>query len=910
MNADSRFARYARPEFARLFRALHLDVTYRAGQGDHLTQEPPDGGDPSQGGGEVLDLVGGAGSSLFGHNHPALVEVARRCLDEQIPFNAQGSIRPGAAELAQRLSEAVGATTGASYVVTLGSTGADAVEAAVKHATVEHRRRLGALQEEFELSLRRVRRDGIADVPCASGPAAGRPCAEVLSEALDRIADMRRTDPVFVSLRNAFHGKTTGAGTLTHGGNVPADLHVPGPRHHRLYDWTPHEVVTALDSERVPVHSVTVDSTGVPHSAVRHLSPVAACFAEPVQGESGVHEVPAETLAALRELADRHGAALVFDEIQCGMGRTGTFLASEGSGVVADYYLFSKSLGGGLAKVSALLVADHRYVPEFGRHHTSTFADDDFSSRIATAALDLSFAYRDRIVEVGTLLRDRLAEVAARWPGTIAEVRGRGLLLGVEFSLPQPESGLLREVFDSESLGYLIAGRLLHTHRIRVIPTLSAPTTVRVQPSALLEPADVDRIAAAFDDVAGLLSRGDYATLLEHLTEPAAGVWQPRQHVPLPRRDRPARAGGGRADVPRVAFLANLDVPNKLWSMAPELADWSDEQCAAALDRMQGELDPFEVVRHRVTSEARGEVEVVMVAVPFTAAQANAALRAGQGPWLRRTVLDAVELGVSLGAEVIGLGGHTSIVTNAARDVVEDDIRVTSGNSLTAACAYDLLRLQLAESGAGERRVGLVGGIGNIGAVMAELIAPHCDSLVLVGRPGSARRLATVADRLTDAADVSIADDLDALRDCPIVVSATNSSDPVILPHHLAGDRKVLVCDLAVPGDVHPAVAGLSNVTLVSGGRIQLPGLQTPRFPGITLPPGILYSCLAETILLGFEPTTPSPSYGGLTSDGVLAARDLAIRHGFHPARIVSDDISVRPWIVDQLSSAIEENFG
>ncbi|MFI6403213.1 aminotransferase class III-fold pyridoxal phosphate-dependent enzyme [Streptomyces sp. NPDC050548] len=908
MNADAGFARYARPELARLFRALNLDVTYRAGRGDYLIRRSPDAAGHPEDEDLVLDLVGGAGSSLFGHNHPELLAVARRTFDEQTPFHAQASVRPGAAELARRLSETVGATTGADYVVTLGCTGADAVEAAVKHATVEKRRRLGALQEEFEVALRRVRRDGLGSVPCASGPAAGRPCAEVIGEGLDRIAALRTTDPVFVSLKNAFHGKTAAAGTLTHGGNVPADLHVPGPRHRRLDDWTPRAVLAALDAERVPVHPVVVDAAGVPHSAERHLSPVAACFVEPVQGESGVREVPAETLAALRDLADRHGAALVFDEIQCGMGRTGTFLASENSGVVADYYLFSKSLGGGLAKVSALLVDRKRYVDEFGRHHTSTFADDDFSSRIATAALDLALAHLDRITEIGTLLRDRLTEVAERWPEAVVEVRGRGLLLGVEFALPKPGSGLLREVFDAESLGYLLAGRLLHTHRIRVIPTLSAPTTVRVQPSALLGPAEVERVAAAFDEIAALLTHGDYATLLEHLTVEATGDWRPPQHVPLPRGDRPAHRAG-RTEVPRVAFLANLDVPGKLPAMAPELAGWSDEQCAAAIDRILGELDPFEVARRRVTSETGQEVEVVMVAAPFTAAQANAALRAGRGPWLRRTVLDAVELGVSLGARVIGLGGHTSIVTNAARDVVEDDVKVTSGNSLTAACAYDLLQSELAQCAEGERRVGLVGGIGNIGAVMAELIAPHCDALVLVGRPGSARRLATVAERLAHLTDVSVAEDLDALRDCPIVVSATNSADPVILPHHLSGERKVLVCDLAVPGDVHPAVSGLSNVTLVSGGRIQLPRLQTPHFPGITLPPGILYSCMAETILLGLEPEAPSPSYGGLASAGVLAARDLAVRHGLHPARIVSDDISVQPWIVDQFGP-IEEHIG
>ncbi|MET7641813.1 aminotransferase class III-fold pyridoxal phosphate-dependent enzyme [Streptomyces sp. NPDC005438] len=908
MNAKAAFARYTRPELARLLRALHLDVTYRSGRGDHLVQDAPSGtGDGHEPPRKVLDLVGGAGASLFGHNHPALLEVARRCLDEDTPFNAQASVRPGAAELAERLSSLVGATTGTRYVTTLGNTGAEAVEAAVKHATVEHRRRLGRLQEEYEARLRRVRRDGLADTPCASGPATGRPCAEVLRQVLDQIVELRRRDPVFVSLVNAFHGKSTAAGTLTHGSNVPEDLHVPGPSHRRLTDWAPDAVVAALDAERVETYAVTLDPAGTPHSTSRHLSPVAACFAEPVQGEAGVHEVPAETLAALRELADRHEAALVFDEIQCGMGRTGTFLASEPSGVAADYYLFSKSLGGGLAKISALLVAEDRYVTEFGRHHTSTFADDEFSARIATASLDLSREYLDRIARTGTLLREELAKVAARWPDAVVGVRGRGLLLGVEFALPRPASGLLRELFDSESLGYLIAGRLLHTHGIRVIPTLSAPTTVRIQPSALLESADVDRVATAFDEVAGLFSRGDYATLLEHLTVPVTDAWQPRQHVPQPRGDRAPADGGREKDLPRVAFLANMDVPGKLRYLAPELAAWSDDQCAAVFDRMWGEAEPFEVARHRVSSHTGEAAEVMMVAVPFTAAQAVSALQSGHGAWLRRTVLDAVEFSASMGADVIGLGGHTSIVTSAARDVVEDDIRVTSGNSLTAACAYDLLRLQLAESGTGERRVGLVGGIGNIGAVMAELIAPHCDSVVLVGRPGSERRLRALADRLSAQTKISISQDLDALRDCPIVVSATNSADPVIAPQHLAEERKVLICDLAVPGDVHPAVASLPNVTLVSGGRIQLPGLQTPHFPGITLPPGIVYSCMAEATLLGLEPKTPSPSYGGLSLTGVLAARDLAVRHAFHPARIVHDDVSVRPWIEDQLSSSPKE---
>ncbi|WBB53430.1 aminotransferase class III-fold pyridoxal phosphate-dependent enzyme [Verrucosispora sp. WMMD573] len=892
MSTDLDFGRYARPELGRLFQALNLDVAYRRGHGDHLTPESADGAETAD---QVLDLVGGAGSSLFGHNHPALVAVARRCLDEQLPFNAQASIRPGAAVLAAKLSALVRATTGVDYVVTLGSTGAEAVEAAVKHAVVERRRRLGALREELERSLRRLHRDGIVDSPCGSGPATGRRCGEVVGEAIEKITELLRAEPVLVSLRDAFHGKTTAAGTLTHGSNVPEDLHVPGPRRVRLSDWTPEAVVAALDDRLVEVCTVTVDADGVPQSRARNLSTVAACFAEPVQGEAGVREVPTETLAALRRLADRHDAALVFDEIQCGMGRTGTFLASEPSGVVADYYLLSKSLGGGLTKISAMMVATDRYVADFGRHHTSTFAEDDFSALIATAALELYESHRDRIAATGAELRDRLAKVAARWPEAVVEVRGRGLLIGVEFRLPQPESALLRAVFDAESLGFLIAGRLLRAHQVRVMPTLSAPTTVRVQPSALLEPEDIERAVAAFDDVAGLLAKGDYATLLSHLAVPPTGAWRPRQHVPSPPRARRKRRD---EDVPHVVFLANLDNASTVRSLAPELAEWSDRRCAAALDRMRGELNPFEVVRHRVTSATGRVADVSVVAVPFTAAQAVDALRAGHRPWLSRTVLDAVELGVALGGDVVGLGGYTSIVTGAGRDVIEHEVRVTSGNSLTAACAYDLLQRHLSSSGSGTRRVGLVGGIGNIGAVMADLVAPHCDSLVLVGRPGSGRRLAAVAKRMAHLVDVSVAEDLDALRDCPIVVSATNAADPVILPSHLAADRDVLVCDLAVPGDAHPAVADLPNVTLVSGGRVRLPDGQTPHFPGITLPPGIVYSCLAETILLGLEPAAASPSYGGLSVDGVLSALELAGRHGFHPTRITAADVSTAPWMV------------
>ncbi|WP_216906857.1 aminotransferase class III-fold pyridoxal phosphate-dependent enzyme [Nocardia noduli] len=899
------FARHNRPGLARLLRACHLDVVYAGAEGDHLIEAD---------GTRVLDLVGGFGAALFGHNHPALVRVATARLNQQHPFVSQGSIRPGAARLARRLSDLVGSTTGRDYVVTLGSTGADAVEAAVRHAAVAHARRLADLRTELRRALRRVRRDGLdtvrpftatGTVP-AHGAVANLSTAEILEDSLRVIDAVEARGPVYISLANAFHGKSAGAFALTEQADTPADLIVPGPERYRLADWSPDAVGRAFAAELRTVYRITVDGAGRPSMSQTSVSPVAAVFAEPIQGEGGVREVPVETLAALRALADRHSAALVFDEIQCGMGRTGTFLASAPSGVTADYYLLSKSLGGGLMKISALLVDRAASVSDFGRYHTSTFADDELSCAVAESALDLLHDNQIRISDAGARLRARLDGIAVRWPSVIAGVRGRGLLQGIEIFPPTPESALLREICDPDMFGYVVAGYLLHTHRIRMLPTLSAPTTLRIQPSAFLSEADMVRVENALDQLAALLHRGDLATLLAHLAVPAETSWPvPEEKSPSPRRlPEVARAW----DAPnRVVFLANLPEAADLRRFAPELAEWSDEQFAALFERLRGVAEPFELTRQLVTSPTGATVEVCLIAVPISAEQIIECQRAGHRAWLRDLVLEGVEQAITLGASVIGLGGYTSIVTNASRDVVEDAVTVTSGNSLTAACAFEVVRSELERLAPGQRRVGILGALGNIGAVMAELIAPLADSVVLVGRPGSARRLRKVADDLagvTGPGVLEISEDLAVLRECHIVLTATNSAVPLLTPDLLATDHSVLVYDLAVPGDVHPDVADLPGVTLVSGGRMALPLGQTPPFPETGLPAGVVYACMAETLLLGFEPGTVSPSYGGLTVAGVRAARELAARHEVRPvllptgAPIVSDSPTLAPMFL------------
>ncbi|WP_421845103.1 aminotransferase class III-fold pyridoxal phosphate-dependent enzyme [Mycobacterium sp.] len=873
VDARDNYARYVRPAVARRLRALGLDVEFLAASGDRLTAAAP-----LRHGTEVIDFVGGYGASLFGHNHPALVAVAKAALLKSAPFSAQASVRSSTAALAARLSDKVGSTTGASYVVTLGSTGADAVEAAMKHAAVAQSRRLAVLHNRLETDLRRANRDGYAD---HRYPDCAESVAEVLRTSLAVVADMRQREPIFVSLQGAFHGKTAGACAISDHKYVPDDLVLPGPARLRLAkaDWEPQRMVTALDAEIVVVKSVDLDHAGALRAQSFSLSPIAACFAEPIQGEGGVHEVPGAVLQGLRLLADRHNAALVFDEIQSGMGRTGSFLASTRSGVHADYYLLSKSLGGGLAKVSALLVQSDSSVDDFGLYHTSTFAEDASSARVALAALDLASEITPDVELAAAELERRLADVLSRWPDVFVETRGRGLMRGIELAAVTVDDDPISELLGEEQLGYVVAGYLLYQHGVRVLPTLSAPLTLRIQPSAFMSEQDMDRLVVALDGAAGLVRRGDFGRLMAHLGTPVNGFWRPPQFAPPPIRGRSRR----RPETGKVAFLANMNSAADLRHLMPSFAEWSDEQLETLLDRTQGELGPHQVgSTSTVISPTGQEVAISLIAVPLTSSQIVRCQRSGQGAFLRAMVLDGVRLAAEQGASVVGLGGYTSIVTAAGRDVVEDEIRVTTGNSLTAACVLDQLHQVLDASDRTDRRVAIVGAVGNIGTAMARLLAPKAESLTLIGQPGSRSRLLQVSDGLPGAA-VAVSEDLRDLRDATIVVTATNAPGVSVKSDHLADDRPVIVCDLAVPGDVDATVADMENVSVIAGGRIRLPNEQEVHVPASGLPRGVVFACLAETLLLGLEPATPSPSYGPLTESGIEQARALARRHTFMP---------------------------
>jgi len=161
-----------------------------------------------------------------------------------------------------------------------------------------------------------------------------------------------------------------------------------------------------------------------------------AIMLEPVQGESGVRPATVEYLSGVRELCDKHGLVLIFDEVQCGLGRTGKFLAYQHYGVEPDIFTLAKALGGGFpigAMLAKELVAEV-FAPG---DHAATFGGNPLACAAGIAAMQttLQGGILENCNQVGAYFKEKLLELAGKY-SLIKEVRGFGLMLGLELSVP------------------------------------------------------------------------------------------------------------------------------------------------------------------------------------------------------------------------------------------------------------------------------------------------------------------------------------------------------------------------------------------------------------------------------------------------------------------------------------------
>jgi acetylornithine/succinyldiaminopimelate/putrescine aminotransferase len=266
--------------------------------------------------------------------------------------------------------------------------------------------------------------------------------AEAIECAL-KLARKHRTGGEFVVMEGGFHGRTMGALSATpqESKQAPFAPLVPG---FRVVQRNDADALAAAVSERT-----------------------AAVLLEPIQGESGIHPLDPELLAAARAACDDHGALLIFDEIQCGMGRTGTLWAHQQLGVTPDVMTVAKGLGGGLPVGACVTSPDAADVLGPG-DHGSTFAGGPVIGAAANTVLDVITA--DGFLDT---VRERGDRLAAGLRGIGLDPRGLGLMVG--FDLPGAPD---------------VARRLLLERRLVVHAT--GPETIRMLPPLTVTEQEID----------------------------------------------------------------------------------------------------------------------------------------------------------------------------------------------------------------------------------------------------------------------------------------------------------------------------------------------------------------------------------------------------------------------------------
>lgn len=262
-----------------------------------------------------------------------------------------------------------------------------------------------------------------------------------------------------ISFNHSFHGRTYGAVTLT-----------GQEKYHKGFAPMVPDVLYADYNDLASVEALMDDS-------------IAAIFVEPLQGEGGIIVAEQSFLEGLRKLCDEHDALLVFDEVQCGMGRTGRPFCFQHYGVQPDVLSLAKALGGGLPMGATLAFERAQGVFSPG-DHASTFGGNVAAAALAEVVLSKLETLSAEVDVKGRYFRGKLEELKARHPDKVVDVRGLGFMQGLDLSV-----SVRTAVEKCMSKGLLV--------------TCAGYTVLRFVPPLVASTADIDKAVAIVDEVLG-----------------------------------------------------------------------------------------------------------------------------------------------------------------------------------------------------------------------------------------------------------------------------------------------------------------------------------------------------------------------------------------------------------------------
>ena len=311
-------------------------------------------------------------------------------------------------------------------------------------------------------------------------------------EAAVKLAKVATHRPAVVAFRGGFHGRTHAAMTLTSSAVKNRGHYEPllPSVYFAPYPYPLRNPAAHTPEERTPEAALawTMGQIDELFATMVYPEDVAAFLVEPVLGEGGYVVPPDGFLPALREVADRHGILLIVDEVQSGFGRTGRFFATEWSGVRPDIVVMAKGVASGMPLSGILAPREilDRFAPG---GHGGTYGGNAVSCAAAVATLDV---FEDehlaaRAESLGARLLSGLREATAGHPH-VAEVRGRGLMVGIEFADPDtlaPRPDLAKEVITEALIGHLL-----------LLPCGTWGQVVRIIPPLVTTEAEIDQAIA------------------------------------------------------------------------------------------------------------------------------------------------------------------------------------------------------------------------------------------------------------------------------------------------------------------------------------------------------------------------------------------------------------------------------
>jgi acetylornithine/succinyldiaminopimelate/putrescine aminotransferase/predicted amino acid dehydrogenase len=871
---------YTLPSNTELSRMSKLDREFYAGTADRLWCTDRFG-KPQQ----VIDFVGGYGTNLLGHNHPEIKEaVLKFHQSPAIAISDQGSVRlRGEHALAYQLSQMVGEHTGGQeYMVRFANTGAEAVEMALAHACLEREQKVMAFLTQQRLHFG-------AHVPDEM---------KLIEDEVLRALNSEKTK--VVALKGAYHGKSLGARCLI--GN-------PSVR-------TPFSPMMGIEPIFLPINSSTeevdIDSlvqreivtvpalkwnetTGEPEKTTFTFNRIVAAIAEPILGEGGVCMPDRDLLGRL------HGYEfpVIFDEIQCGLGRSGQFLASQG--LPGDYYIFAKALGGGVAKISSLLVTRDRYIPRFDSLYSSTFAGDNFSCIIAQEVLKI--IKRDNIPqrakERGEVLKRRCVALQKKYPRIIKAVTGQGLMLGVELNQALAEDDYSSRIFHTgDRLGWCASSYLLNRQNLRVNPTLSAPNVLRLEPSAFIDDEAIDALINGVTEMCEAIQNDDTLHLFGYVLDESLIRRETLKSPPMALPPFCCKIEQPHPEAQRVLFISHNTSPEiELQWMH---SDWRALNPIARVDlmRQMAIMVDYKPTAMNARNILNNKVWFLNVIAPFDAVQMALTTSDEERANVTRSLEQALEMGRSYGCTVGVLGGFTSIVSRNGMSLrAPPGMRVSTGNSFTVAVGMRRLLDASAEQKIDlhhpDTRVAIVGATGNIGQSIAQQIIRKLPvtRLTLISR--TVDKLEKMREQLVSlnqekgkeapTLDIKVSTDIKDMRECNIIVIATATGKPIVFPQHLHPEREILLADLSVPSSVSREALDMPNLKKIPiGGTVTIPG-EPDYVLHPLLAPGTVFCCSAEGMLLGLEAekTASLNLKGDIEQNAVDVLEELGEQHNF-----------------------------